>query len=198
MRFLLVYGRVIGLLGRDLRIAALLTGANLLVAALQYLDPMLFGQVVSLLARSDQLSPEALWTQAAALLAIWASVGLGGMGFQCEVAGVEEAHDRVRDVAHESLGTCRQKKRIVLPPHCKEGRLVGAEVGLEGWVERDVALVVAEQVELHLIGAGPGKVEVVERIAVGGDPRRIGNAMRVLPGSRLRLQESTQGLTVGR
>jgi hypothetical protein len=34
MRFLQVYGRVIGLLGADLRIAALLTGASLLVAAL--------------------------------------------------------------------------------------------------------------------------------------------------------------------
>jgi ATP-binding cassette, subfamily B, beta-glucan exporter len=86
MRFLRVYGRVIGLLGRDLRIAVLLTGANLLVAALQFLDPMLFGQVVSLLSRSDQLSPETLWAQAAGLLAIWASVGLVGIASNATVA----------------------------------------------------------------------------------------------------------------
>ncbi len=86
MRFLRVYGRVVGMLGRDLRIAALLTGANLLVAALQFLDPMLFGQVVSLLSRSDRLAPEMLWTQAAGLLAIWASVGLGGIASNVTVS----------------------------------------------------------------------------------------------------------------
>jgi hypothetical protein len=48
MRFLQVYGRVIGLLGADLRIAALLTGANLLVAALLY-------------RRSPRRSPERQW-----------------------------------------------------------------------------------------------------------------------------------------
>jgi ATP-binding cassette, subfamily B, beta-glucan exporter len=86
MRFLRVYGRVIGLLSGDLRIAALLTGANLLVAALLYLDPMLFGKVVGLLSRSDQLSPETLWAQAAGLLAIWASVGLVGIASNATVA----------------------------------------------------------------------------------------------------------------
>jgi ATP-binding cassette, subfamily B, beta-glucan exporter len=79
MRFLRVYGRVLGLLGRDLRIAAVLTGANLLVAALQFLDPMMFGRVVGLLSRSDQLEPDMLWTQAAGLLAVWASIGLGSI-----------------------------------------------------------------------------------------------------------------------
>jgi ATP-binding cassette, subfamily B, beta-glucan exporter len=75
MRFLRVYGRVLRVLGRDLRIAALLTGANALVAALQFVDPVLFGRVVNLLWRSDQLGPGQLWGQAAGLLAIWGSVG---------------------------------------------------------------------------------------------------------------------------
>ncbi len=79
MRFLQVYGRVLGMLGRDLRIAALLTGANVMVAALQFIDPMLFGRVVSLLSRSDQLAPDVLWSQAAGLLALWAVVGVGGI-----------------------------------------------------------------------------------------------------------------------
>ena len=86
MRFLRVYGRVLGLLGRDLRIAVLLTGANLLVAALQFIDPMLFGRVVSLLSRSDQLAPDALWAQAAGLLALWAVVGAGGIASNAAVA----------------------------------------------------------------------------------------------------------------
>jgi ATP-binding cassette, subfamily B, beta-glucan exporter len=86
MRFLRIYGRVLGMLGRDLRVAALLTGANLMVAALQFLDPMLFGRVVSLLSRSDQLAPAMLWTQAAGLLALWAAVGLGGIASNVTVS----------------------------------------------------------------------------------------------------------------
>ncbi len=79
MRFLQVYGRVLGILGRDLRIAAVLTAANVVIAALQFLDPVLFGRVVSLLWQSDHLAPGSLWNQAVVLLAIWASVGLVGI-----------------------------------------------------------------------------------------------------------------------
>jgi len=86
MRFLRVCGRVLGILGRDLRIAALLGGANLLVAALQFIDPMLFGRVVSLLARSDTLAPHMLWAQAVGLLALWAAVGAGGIVSNAAVA----------------------------------------------------------------------------------------------------------------
>src|ERR1700722_11981555 len=86
MRFLKVYGRVLGVLGRDLRIAALLTGANLLVAGLQFIDPMLFGRVVSLLSRSDQLAPDVLRAQAAGLLALWAVVGAGGIASNAAVS----------------------------------------------------------------------------------------------------------------
>jgi hypothetical protein len=51
------------------------------------------------------------------------------------------------------LGAGRQEERIVPAPHGKEWRLVGAEVVLECRIERDVALVVAEQIQLDLIGA---------------------------------------------
>jgi ATP-binding cassette subfamily B protein len=79
MRFLRVYGRVLGVLGRDLRIAAVLTAANVAVAALQFLDPVLFGRVVNLLWQSDHVAPGSLWSQAVMLLAIWASVGVAGI-----------------------------------------------------------------------------------------------------------------------
>jgi ATP-binding cassette, subfamily B, beta-glucan exporter len=77
MRFLKVYGRVIGLLGRDLQIAAMLIAANMAVAALQFLDPLLFGRVINLLWQSDKVAPEAFWSMAAGLLALWAAVGVG-------------------------------------------------------------------------------------------------------------------------
>jgi ATP-binding cassette, subfamily B, beta-glucan exporter len=79
MRFIRIYARVIGLLGRDLRIAGLLALGNLVVAGLQFLDPILFGRVVSMLSQSGQISPDALWAQAATLLGIWAAVGVGGI-----------------------------------------------------------------------------------------------------------------------
>src|SRR6476646_6717268 len=79
MRFLRVYGRVIRVLGRDLRVAAVLTGANVAVAALQFLDPILFGRVVNLLWRSDQPDAGSLWPQAVMLLGLWAGVGVVGI-----------------------------------------------------------------------------------------------------------------------
>jgi hypothetical protein len=100
-------------------------------------------------------------------------------------------------VAPESLGARGQEKRIVLPPHCQKGWLVAPEISLEGWVERDVALAVAEQIQLHLIGAGPGKVEVVERVSVRRNSRRIGRAVRVLPDGGLGFEEGTHGVAVG-
>ncbi len=50
MRFVRIYGRVLLFLGRDIRIAGLLAGANLVIAGLQFLDPVLFGRVIGLLA----------------------------------------------------------------------------------------------------------------------------------------------------
>jgi glucan exporter ATP-binding protein len=86
MRFFKVYGRVLGLLGRDIRIAGFLAFANLLVAGLQFLDPVLFGRVVNLLSESDRLPQGALWHQATALLGIWVAVGIGGIVSNIAVA----------------------------------------------------------------------------------------------------------------
>ena len=76
MRFLRTYGRVLLFLGRDIRVAGALAGANLLVAGLQFLDPVLFGRVVNLLSNSDHLPHATFWHTAFVLLAIWAAVGL--------------------------------------------------------------------------------------------------------------------------
>src|SRR5262249_32112384 len=91
---------------------------------------------------------------------------LRGVGLEREVASLDESDDRVRDVALECLGSRRQKEWIVLAPDCEEGGVVGAEVPLKDRVERDVALVVAKEVELQLGHPGPGQEEIVERIAV--------------------------------
>src|SRR3954467_15760162 len=79
MRFLRVYGRVLGLLGRDIRVAGFLAVANLIVAGLQFLDPVLFGHVVNLLTGAGSMTPDSLWSQAVMVLGIWAAVGVGGI-----------------------------------------------------------------------------------------------------------------------
>src|SRR5438309_634084 len=73
MHFLKVYGRVFGVLGKDARVAALLCVANLIVAALSFLDPVLFGRVIQLLAGSDTMPETELWRRATYLLGIWAA-----------------------------------------------------------------------------------------------------------------------------
>src|SRR5208337_3503504 len=141
------------------------------------------------------------------MISKWGSAGkefangrrdLRGMCLQREMSGIEEAHDRVRHVALERLGARRQEEWIVLAPGRQEWRLVGPEIPLEGRIERDVGLVVAEQVELHFGHAGPREAKIVERIAVRGDPRRVGYALRVLPDRGLGRQEGAQRFAIGR
>src|SRR6266511_3020809 len=122
---------------------------------------------------------------------------LSGMRFKREVSGIKEADDRIGNVALERFGTRRQEERIVLTPYSEERRLVGAEVVLESRVERDVTLVVAEQVQLNLIGTGARQIEVVQRLTVRGDCRRVGHAMGILPTRRLGSEEGAKSVAVG-
>ncbi len=80
MRFFKIYGRVLGSLGNDKRLAIMLGVANVIVAGLQFLDPVLFGRVIGLLSQSDHIPTAELWASTAALLGIWFAVGLGGIG----------------------------------------------------------------------------------------------------------------------
>ncbi len=79
MRFTKVYRRALSVLAGDRRLAIMLGFANVLVAALQFLDPLLFGRVIGLLTRSDGMSGDALWAEAAQVLALWFAVGAGAI-----------------------------------------------------------------------------------------------------------------------
>ena len=75
MRFVAVYRQALAALGQDSRLAVLLGFANVLVAGLTFMDPVLFGRVISLLTRSDGMPPDTLWREAAELLGLWFAVG---------------------------------------------------------------------------------------------------------------------------
>jgi len=86
MRFIKTYTRVLLLLGVDLKVAVFLGLANMAVATLHFIDPVLFGRVIELLGRSADLPPGELWHQAGTLLAMWAAVGIGGIAANGAVA----------------------------------------------------------------------------------------------------------------
>lgn len=86
MRQLAIYRRVLLSLGRDLRLAMLLGAANLVVAGLQFLDPLLFGRMIALLSHADSLTSEELWRQARNVLGLWGGVGLIGIAANIIVA----------------------------------------------------------------------------------------------------------------
>ena len=91
----------------------------------------------------------------------------------------------------------RQEEGIVLAPNCQKGWLVLAEVLLKHRVKRDVALIVAEEIELDLTGAGAGQIEIVERISVRRHSGRVGYTVSVLPNRRLGGEEGAEHVPIG-
>jgi hypothetical protein len=83
------------------------------------------------------------------------------MRLERKVARIKEAHLRARDVAFERLRTRWQKERIVLTPHSQKRRLVLTKIALELGIQRDVALIISEEIELNFIGAGARQIKVV-------------------------------------
>ncbi len=84
MEFIRVYLRVLALLRPDRAVALGLTAAAIALAGLQFLEPVLFGRVIDLLARSGRMTETSVWAEAFTLLAIWTAVGLAVIG--CNVA----------------------------------------------------------------------------------------------------------------
>ena len=76
MRFVSVYRQALAALGNDTRLAVLLGFANVLVAALTFMDPVLFGRVISLLTRADGMPADYMWNESAHLLGLWFAVGV--------------------------------------------------------------------------------------------------------------------------
>src|SRR3954466_5781649 len=75
MSLLRLYTRVLQLLGKEARLGWILAGANLLLAAAQFAEPVLFGRIVDVLSGKPQtgpLSANSAWP----LLGAWVAFGL--------------------------------------------------------------------------------------------------------------------------
>jgi len=86
MRFLKVYGRVLGLLRPERGVAVMLAVANAALAGLIFIEPLLFGRLIDLLTRAADLPAATVWSEAGGLLMVWAGVGLGGICANIAVA----------------------------------------------------------------------------------------------------------------
>jgi hypothetical protein len=73
---------------------------------------------------------------------------------------------------------------------------VGAEIPLEGWIERNIGLVIPEQVELQLISSEPAQIKVIEGVAVGRNHGRVGQTVGVLPVGRFGREEGAERRSV--
>jgi ATP-binding cassette subfamily B protein len=88
MSLLRLYTRVLELLGKEARLGWILAGANLLLAAAQFAEPVLFGRIVDVLSGNPAAgklaaaSPSSPWP----LLAAWVAFGLFTIGCGAVVA----------------------------------------------------------------------------------------------------------------
>ena len=86
MSLVTLYGRVLGLLAPDRWVAVGLATANIALAGLLFLEPVLFGRVIDVLSHAATMSRAAVWSDALALLALWGAVGLSGIGANVAVS----------------------------------------------------------------------------------------------------------------
>ena len=79
MSLVRIYSRVLGLLGREARLGWILAGANLLLAAAQFAEPVLFGRIIDVLSAPSTASAAASFWDGGSpwpLLAAWVAFGL--------------------------------------------------------------------------------------------------------------------------
>ena len=97
MKFVEIYRRVLGLLSQRRRAVLLLVLGNLGVAGLQFLDPLLFGHVIGLLAKTDSVPQAQLFAEGGRLVSAWVLIGACGIGVNIAVAmGSERLAHRTR------------------------------------------------------------------------------------------------------
>jgi len=77
------------------------------------------------------------------------------MPLERKVSGIEQVHARIVVVTAKRFGTKRQEERVAFfPDHQKRWALL-TDRGLEFRVQRDVACVILERIELDVLVAGP-------------------------------------------
>lgn len=79
MSFVQIYTRVLGLLKPERKLAILLAVANIGLAGVGFIEPLLFGRIIDVLSNSAGLSPDESWSRTIELLLLWCAAGFGGI-----------------------------------------------------------------------------------------------------------------------
>jgi len=76
MSFIRLYGRVLEKLGSDSRLGWFLALANIALAMAQFAEPILFGRVINVLARTPESDAAPAWSRLSVLLGLWAGFAI--------------------------------------------------------------------------------------------------------------------------
>src|SRR4028118_2148880 len=76
--FIRLSGRAVGLLGPERGLAGLLVLANVGLAALMFVEPLLFGRLVDVLAGDGNRAASEVWAQTLPWLLAWGGFALAG------------------------------------------------------------------------------------------------------------------------
>jgi len=79
MRFVRIYGRVLRLLWPERWLSVVLVIGNFGIAGIGFVEPILFGRVIDVLATDAQRSAEENWAETIRLFGIWSVVGVAGI-----------------------------------------------------------------------------------------------------------------------
>lgn len=77
--FVRIYGRSVGLLGPERGLALLLTAANIGLASLVFIEPMLFGQIIDVLVTGSGRPAAAVMEESLAWLLLWGALAFAGV-----------------------------------------------------------------------------------------------------------------------
>jgi ATP-binding cassette subfamily B protein len=78
MTFLALYRRVLGLLAPEATLAVTLAVANVAIALIHFVEPIVFGKAIDVLTSHD-LAGDDLWQRSATLVGTWAGIGIAGI-----------------------------------------------------------------------------------------------------------------------
>lgn len=79
MSFVQIYARVLGLLKPERKLAIVLALANIGLAGVGFIEPILFGRIIDVLSNTGGLTADESWARTLELLVLWCAAGLGGI-----------------------------------------------------------------------------------------------------------------------
>lgn len=79
MRFLRIYTRALAMLAPERYLAVALALANVAVAALVFIEPVLFGRLIDILVHASARPRAEVWHESLVVVGVWVGVGLAGI-----------------------------------------------------------------------------------------------------------------------